>query len=225
MRVLLVEDTERLRTLITDALRQAGFAADSFGTIAEAEQALQLVTYDGVLLDIGLPDGDGMKLMSSLRGSGKTLPIMLLTARDDLASVVDGLNGGADDYLRKPFDIEELVARVRAMLRRPGAAFQPVLAVGNLQLDSKEMRATVAGTMVGLSRREACALEVLMRNAGRVISKAALEEALYGFDEEVSSNALEVLVHRVRKKLVQADARPQIHTLRGIGYILQDVQP
>ena len=225
MRVLLVEDTERLQILIAAALRQTGFAVDAFGTIAEAEQAVQLVAYDGMLLDIGLPDGNGMKLMSSLRGSGKTLPIMLLTARDDIASVVDGLNGGADDYLRKPFDIEELVARVRALLRRPGAAFQPVLAIGNLQLDSKEMRATVAGTMVGLSRREACALEVLMRNAGRVISKAVLEEALYGFDEEVSSNALEVLVHRVRKKLLHADAKPEIHTLRGIGYILQDVQP
>lgn len=224
MRVLLVEDTERLRELTAAALRKSGFAVDAFGTIGEAEQALDMVAYDGVLLDIGLPDGNGMSFLAALRRDGRSVPVMLLTARDDVASVVDGLNVGADDYLRKPFEMEELIARVRALVRRPGAAFQPVLALGNLLLDCRELRVKVAGVAIGLSRREASALEVLVRNAGRVISKSVLEDALYGFDDGVSSNAVEVLVHRIRKKLMQAGARPEIQTLRGIGYLIEDVR-
>lgn len=222
MRILFLEDNERLRTPTADALRTAGYAVDTAARVAEAEASLSVATYDCIVLDLGLPDGDGMDVLAALRRRGVATPVLLLTARDDNASVIDGLNGGADDYLRKPFNVEELIARIRALLRRPGGSFVAELREGNITLEPSERRATVAGTALDLSRREVGALELLIRRAGRVISKGALEEALYGFGEEVSPNAVEVLIHRLRKKLAAAGAEPEIHTLRGIGYMLPE---
>lgn len=222
MRVLILEDNSRLRALTAGALRAAGFATDAFETLADARAAAETTAYDCIVLDLGLPDGDGMDLLEALRRRGSSTPVLLLTARDDKASVVQGLNRGADDYLRKPFDVDELIARIRALLRRPGTAFQTVLAEGNIALDPSERRAVVDGTAIDFSRREVGALEMLMRSSGRVVQKSALEDALYGYDEEVSVNAIEVLVHRLRKKLSSAGANREIVTLRGIGYLLAE---
>lgn len=224
MRLLLTEDNDRLRTLVADALRAAGFAVDAVGTVAEGDAVLRSTGYDCIVLDLGLPDGDGMELLASCRRRGLITPVLLLTARDDSFSVIEGLNRGADDYLRKPFDMGELIARVRALLRRPGSMLQNVLQEGNVAFDPSQRRAQVRAANVDLSRREAGALEALMRRSGRVVSKSALEEALYGYDEEVSSNAIEVLIHRLRRKLSQAGSDREIHTLRGIGYIFAERQ-
>lgn len=225
VRILLLEDNARLRGLTADALRSAGFAVDPFGTLAEAESALQVADYDCMLLDLGLPDGDGMDLLDALRRRGAATPILLLTARDDASSVIHGLNGGADDYLRKPFNMDELIARIRALLRRPSTTFQTVLHEGNIAFDPSERRATVDGAVVDFTRRELGALEILMRRRGRVVPKSSLEQALYGFNEEVSSNAIEVLMHRVRRKLADAGAAREILNLRGIGYLLSERRP
>ncbi len=225
VRILFLEDNRRLRGLTTNALRSAGFAVDPFVTLGDAEVALRTTDYDCIVLDLGLPDGDGMDLLDSLRRRGASTPILLLTARDDASSVISGLNGGADDYLRKPFNPDELIARVRALLRRPGTTFQSVLHDGNIALDPGERRAKVNGIVVDLTRREVGALELLMRCRPRVVPKSSLEEALYGYGEEVSSNAIEVLMHRLRKKLAEAGAEREIFTLRGIGYLLSERRP
>lgn len=225
MRILLVEDNMALNDLTANALRGAGFAVDSMHAAADAETALRSTAYDAVILDLGLPDFDGMELLNAIRRAGLSTPVLLATARDDAPSVVAGLNGGADDYLRKPFNMEELIARVRALLRRPGTPLGIALREGNIELDTAARRAKVGGAQLDLSRREVGALELLMRRSGAVISKSAMEEALYGFGEEVSSNAIEVLIHRLRKKLVSVGADLEIHTLRGIGYLLSGRRP
>ncbi|MDQ0505339.1 response regulator [Xanthobacter agilis] len=220
MRLLLVEDNGPLRLLVAGALRGAGFTVDAVNTVSDGEEAMAVTRYDGVVLDLGLPDRDGMELLETTRRRGLSTPILLLTARDDAPSVVAGLNGGADDYLRKPFDMDELIARIRALLRRPTASVSPVLQEGNVELDAAARRVRIAGHALDLSRRETAALELLMRRPGTVISKPVLEDTLYGFGEEVSSNAVEVLIHRLRRKLASIGADIEIHTLRGIGYLL-----
>lgn len=225
MRILLVEDNTRLNALTTSALRAAGFAVDPVGAAGDAEVALRATGYDAIILDLGLPDLDGMEVLALIRRRGLGTPVLVLTARDDAASVIAGLNGGADDYMRKPFNMDELVARLRALLRRPGAPAGLALKEGNVELDTAARRATVAGAGLDLSRREVGALELLLRRSGVVVSKAAMEEALYGHGEEVSSNAIEVLIHRLRKKLSGVGADVEIHTLRGIGYLLARIVP
>jgi DNA-binding response OmpR family regulator len=225
MRLLLVEDNERMSTMVSDALRTVGFAVDVVHTARDAEEAVSTTSFDGLILDLGLPDRDGMDLLDTLRRAGLAAPILLLTARDGARSVVAGLNGGADDYLRKPFNMDELIARVRALLRRPGSALGVRLREANIELDTVARQARVSGIGLELSRKEAGALELLMRRSGSVISKAAMEETLYGYGEEVSSNAIEVLIHRLRKKLAGAGAEVEIHTLRGIGYLLSGRPP
>ena len=219
MRLLFLEDNHRLSRSTSKALCNAGFAVDPVATVADAQQAFKNADYDCLVLDLGLPDGDGMDLLVTLRRSGCSKPVLLLTARDDASSVVSGLNGGADDYMRKPFNMDELIARIRALLRRPGASHQTTLELGNIALDPTERRAKVGNLTLNFSRREVAALETLMRRTGRVISKSSLEQALYGFSDEVSTNAIEVLIHRLRKKLASAGAECEIHTLRGIGYL------
>lgn len=220
MRILLIEDNIRLSELTASALRASGFAVDPVHGAGDAEAALSVSSYDVIILDLGLPDLDGMDLLDDIRRRRLATPVLLLTARDDAASVVAGLNGGADDYLRKPFNMEELIARIRALLRRPGIPVDTALREGNIELDTVTRQVRVGDAPLTLSRKEASALELLMRRAGTVISKSGMEEALYGFGEEVSANAIEVLVHRLRRKLSGAGAAMEIHTLRGIGYLL-----
>src|SRR5262249_10884678 len=174
------------------------------------------------ILDLGLPDGDGLKLVSRVRAAGIQTPILILTARDAVEHRVAGLNTGADDYLVKPFATAELVARVRALLRRPGAPLGIVLKAGNIRFDTIGRDVQVGGITVHLPRRETEILEYLMRRVGRVVPKSVFEERLYGADEGVESNAIPVHVHYLRRKLVEVGATAEIHTVRGIGYVLTD---
>lgn len=221
MRLLLVEDNTRLSELTGNALRRQGFTVDIVATAGDAEAALKATFYDLMILDLGLPDYDGMDLLAALHNCRMGTLILVLTARDSTQAVVKGLNRGADDFLRKPFDMNELIARIRALLRRPGKPLGNQLSEGNIVFDTIDRDIRVNDLRLDLTRLEANALELLMRNSGRVVSKSRLEESLYGFGEELASNAVEVALHRLRKKMSSAGASVKIHTLRGVGYILE----
>lgn len=222
MRLLLVEDHDRLAGYIVKGLTAAGFTTDHAETLDDALSALSTTRYDGVALDLGLPDGDGMDIVRNLRERQDSVPILIITAREGLKDRVAGLNAGADDYLLKPFEMEELVARLRALLRRPGQALGSTLSNGNMQLNTVAREATISGAQLALSRKELGLLELLMRRSGRIVPKDAIEESLYSFEEVASRNSIEVLVHRLRRKLIDAGADRAIHTLRGVGYMLAD---
>lgn len=220
MRILLVEDNARLAGFVAKGLTGSGFSVDSCSTRDEAEAAVRTARYDAVILDLGLPDGDGMDLLGDLRARGNSVPVLVLTARDGLGDRVRALDGGADDYVLKPFEMEELVARIRALLRRPGAVLGTVLSAGNLAFDTACRQVSVSGVPMRMPRRELDALELLMRRMGRVVPKDAMEENIYGFDDRASANAVEVAVHRLRRRLSEADTGVRIDTLRGVGYLL-----
>ena len=220
MRLLAVEDEPDLGILLRDALARAGFAADLVTCIVDAEDHLGLAAYDAMILDLGLADGDGLTLLRALRRRGGMVPVLILTARDAPEDRVAGLDGGADDYLVKPFHMPELISRIRALLRRPNAALGVVLEFGDLVLNTASRQATVGTTPLALSLRETALLELLLRRQGCVVTREAIEQGLYGFDTTLGSNAVEVLVHRLRRKLADAGAHAVVHTLRGIGYLL-----
>jgi DNA-binding response OmpR family regulator len=222
MRLLIIEDERRIADLVSEALRQAGFTADAVGTVADAEAVLPMNAYDGVVLDLGLPDGDGLRLLSDLRRKPDTPPVLVLTARDTVEDRVAGLDAGADDYLIKPFAMVELVARMKALLRRPGGPLGIRLEAGNVTLDTIGRDVQVCGQVVPLARQEIAILEHLMRRLGRVVPKAVLEEKLYGMGDELESNAIPVHVHHLRRKLMEAQASCVIHTVRGIGYFIEE---
>ena len=222
MRLLVIEDEDRLSGILKSKLGEAGFAVDIAGSAADAEAALELINYDVAILDLGLPDGDGLAVLAAARRLGKTLPILILTARDAVEDRVSGLNAGADDYLTKPFALTELIARIKALLRRPGGVLGITLDAGNVRLDTVGRDLTVAGMPVNLSRRELAILEQMMRRFGRIVPKAVLEEKLYGIDEEPDSNPIPVHVHHLRRQLQAANASLAIHTIRGVGYILTE---
>lgn len=222
MRVLLVEDEARMSKLVSRALARAGFVVDAFRTCADGGEALSFGRYDAAILDLGLPDGDGLTLLTAARTSGHTVPILVLTARDAVEDRVAGLDAGADDYLTKPFAMAELVARIKALLRRPGGVLGITLEAGNLCLDTVGRELTIAGHPVRLSRRELAILEQMMRRLGRIVPKAVLEEKLYGIDEEPDSNTIPVHVHHLRRQMQSAGASLVIHTIRGVGYILAE---
>jgi len=221
MRLLVIEDEARLSEILKVALGNAGFAVDIADSAADAEAALELINYDSAILDLGLPDGDGLTVLSAVRRVGKTLPILILTARDAVEDRVSGLNAGADDYLTKPFAMTELIARIKALLRRPGGVLGITLDAGNVSLDTVGRELAVAGRPVRVSRRELAILEQMMRRFGRIVPKAVLEEKLYGMDEEPDSNTIPVHVHYLRRQLQIANANLAIHTVRGVGYALQ----
>lgn len=203
-------------------MRAAGFAVDGVETCEDARHASASYPYDVIVLDLGLPDGDGLALVSDLKANGSETPILICTARDALDQRLAGLNGGADDYLVKPFAIEELVARLKALLRRPGSVLGVTLSAGNTVFETEDRRVLIDGRTYAFSSRETALLELFLRRADRVISKDAIENALYGFDEPPTPNAIEVLTHRLRKKLADNGATIEICNLRGIGYVLRD---
>jgi DNA-binding response OmpR family regulator len=224
MRILLVEDSPRLSEAIEESLEKSGFEVDP---VAEGEAALAVLShqpYDLVVLDLGLPDVDGMEVLKLLREQKNMVPVLVLTARDSLSDKISGLNRGADDYMVKPFAPEELVARVQALLRRPAQALAPVITLNNLSFDTASRQAKIGETAIELSRRETDLLEQLIRSADKIVTKKVIEMRLYSYDERGSVNSVEVLVHRLRKKLLQHSADIEIHTLRGIGYMITGAQ-
>jgi two-component system OmpR family response regulator/two-component system response regulator QseB len=198
-------------------LRQEGYAVDWVKDGIAADLALQNETYDVLVLDLGLPRLSGMEVLVRLRGRGQTLPVLILTARDATGDKIAGLDSGADDYLVKPVDLDELAARVRALSRRSAGRANPELKLGELVLDPAAHQVRLAGVPVELSTREFSLLQVLMQNAGRVLTRAQLESSLYGWRDEPDSNALEVHIHHLRKKL----GAECIKTLRGVGYTMR----
>ncbi|MDH5188367.1 MAG: response regulator [Rhodospirillaceae bacterium] len=222
MRILFIEDNLRLATLVRKGMETEGFTVDAFGTMADAEVAIDTTNYDAVILDLGLPDGDGLDFIKYMRDNKKTSPVLILTARDGIEDRVKGLNSGADDYLLKPFAMEELTARVRALLRRPDGGITVKLTSGNISFDTTSREVMIDGEVIKISPREMSVLEQLMRRAGRVVAKDTIESKLYGFGDEVSINSVEANISRLRKRLVQSNASVSIHTLRGIGYLLSE---
>jgi two-component system OmpR family response regulator/two-component system response regulator QseB len=216
MRVLVVEDDRLLGHALQAGLRELGNAADWVTDGLAAERALRAETYAALVLDLGLPKLSGLDLLRALRGRGDCTPVLILTARDTVEDRIKGLDAGADDYLVKPFDMGELGARLRALVRRAAGAPAPLLRVGDVTLDPAARRVTWCGQPVELSLREFALLEALMRGAGRVLTRAQLEQALYAWGEEVESNALEVHVHHLRRKLEPS----VIRTVRGVGYLM-----
>lgn len=216
MRILLAEDDPQLGDGLMVGLRQSGHAVDWVKDGIAAELALKSEEYDLLLLDLGLPRQDGVTVLRQLRARGQTLPVLILTARDAVEDKVAGLDAGADDYLVKPVDLNELAARVRALSRRASGHVLPRLQVGDLEIDPAAHTVCVAGVPVDLAMREYSLLQTLAENAGRVMTRAQLESSLYGWRDEPDSNALEVHIHHLRKKL----GAERIRTLRGIGYTM-----
>jgi DNA-binding response OmpR family regulator len=199
MRLLVIEDEPRIAKILKSGLQRTGFAVDVVRLCADAREALALTAYDAAILDLGLPDGDGLDLLSEFQSARNGIPILVLTARDAVEDRVSGLDAGADDYLIKPFEMVELVARTKALLRRPGGAFGITLQAGNIVLDTIGRDARVGGAPLQLPRRECAILEHLLRRQGRVVPKSVLEEKLYGIDDELESNAVPVHVHHLRR--------------------------
>jgi DNA-binding response OmpR family regulator len=222
MRLLVVEDNFELAQLLAKGLNAAGFEVDSARSADEARSALMTTRYSSVVLDLGLPDADGLSILTELRGKNDPVPVLILTARSSASDRVKGLRSGADDYLVKPFAFEELVARLEAILRRPGQIVGSSFQLGNLVFDTGSRQTLVNGEPQHLSAREAAILEMFLRRKGHVVSKRLIEDQLFGLSTEISSNAVEVYVHRLRKQLLDAGATAQIHTIRGVGYLIAE---
>lgn len=221
-RILLVEDDPPLAREIVRALEREHWSIDHAASLGEAFEAILHHPYRCILLDRRLPDGDGLGLIAAARSRPAPPAIIFLTARDEVADRIEGLDAGADDYLVKPFALQELLARLRAACRRPvaGSPSEPI-EVGRLSFDTTSREARVAGRSFALTRRELALLESLVRRVGRVVQRAHLDSALYGMDGEVSANALETQVSRLRRRLEEADAGVELRTIRGVGYMLQ----
>ena len=214
MKLLLVEDDVMLGTSMEKGLARTGFIVDWVRTGQHARTALKTQTYDIVLLDLGLPDATGLELLKSWRQQNVHTPVLIVTARDGVRDRVDGLNLGADDYLTKPFDLDELIARIHALTRRQAGRSQSALQLGRLQLDPLQHTALLGERELLLSPREFSLLQALLEKPGTVLSVEQLEDRLYGWEDEVASNAIEVHLHNLRRKL----GEPWIRNVRGVGY-------
>jgi DNA-binding response OmpR family regulator len=222
LRILLVEDDPALAREIVRGLERDNWAVDQVACLADAFEAVLQKAYRAILLDRRLPDGDGIALVAAAKSRPAPPPIIFLTARDEISDRVAGLDAGGDDYLVKPFAMNELLARLRAACRRPSAGKgQPPVEIGRLSFDPATREARVDGKPLNLPRRELALLELLVRRAGRVVQREHLESELYGFDSEVSANALETQASRLRRRLQEAGAELRLTTIRGVGYLLQ----
>ena len=222
MRVLVVEDDVEVQEFLLRVIREAAWAADGVYSGRHALEALALTNYDLVVLDLGLPDLDGFQVCQSMRAKGDFTPVLVLTARNAVNDRVRGLDAGADDYLAKPFAVSELLARLRALARRPTVTFEPVLRLDDLQLDPATHKATRGSISIELTSREFSLLEYLMRNPGRVLSRSQILEHVWDDNFDPIGNAVDVLVGRVRRKIDVDGFRPLLHTVRGSGYLLSD---
>ncbi|MDR2614615.1 MAG: response regulator [Candidatus Accumulibacter sp.] len=218
MRLLLVEDDPMIGAGVQRGLKQDGHTVDWVRDGESADLALDNGVYELILLDLGLPRKGGLELLAAWRRKGVSLPVLVITARDSVADRVKGLDAGADDYLIKPFDLDELSARVRALIRRKSGRATPVIEAGALSLDPAAHAVTLDGKPVALSRREFSLLHALMKQPGRPMSRARIEESLYGWNEEIESNAIEVHIHSLRRKL----GAERIRNVRGVGYMVPD---
>lgn len=216
MRLLLVEDDAMIGEAVLDALRAEHYAVDWVRDGVMADTALRSESYDLVLLDLGLPKRDGLEVLRMLRARRSTVPVLVATARDAIEDRIGGLDAGADDYVVKPFDTEELLARIRALIRRSAGRAEPVFSHKGVTLNPATREAAVDGEPVSLSAREWAVLEPMLARPGAVFSRTQLEEKLYGWKDDISSNAVEVYVHGLRKKL----GSELIHTVRGLGYVV-----
>lgn len=220
MRILYIEDEGIVADYVKTGLSGAGFTVDVARTAEEGISAFQSVEYDAVILDLGLPDSDGLSVLRMLRTRREATPVIILSTRSNLNARVVGLNAGADDYLAKPFAIEELTARLHALLRRPRSMLSPVFACGNLAYSPATHEVKIAGRTVAMAPKEMRVLDMLLRRPGIVVTKQQLESGLYGFEEEVASNAIEVHIHHLRRRLSDSKATVKINTQRGVGYVL-----
>jgi two-component system response regulator QseB len=221
MRVLLVEDDPMIGKAVQQGLTHAGMAVDWVHDGRAAELSLAQVAYDATVLDLGLPRKDGLEVLAGLRARRDNVPVLVVTARDAVRDRIAGLNAGADDYLVKPFDLEELIARVHALIRRHAGRGSAVLECGALLVDPVAKTVSLAGLRIDVSARELAILEALMRKPGAVLSRDALEEAVYGWDHPVASNAVEVHLHNLRRKL----GSDVIVNVRGVGYRVGEPSP
>lgn len=221
MRILLVEDDTMIGEAVRDLLRAEHYAVDWVRDGELADTALRTQDYDLLLLDLGLPRRDGLEVLRALRRRKARLPVLIATARDSVAERIAGLDAGADDYVLKPYDLDELLARIRALLRRAAGRAEPVYEHMGVAIDPATREVTVKGEPVLLSAREWAVLEPLLARPGRVLSRAQLEDKLYGWKDEISSNAVEVYIHGLRKKL----GAELIHNVRGVGYMVPKGSP
>ncbi|MBX4958209.1 response regulator [Rhizobium lentis] len=222
MRILLIEDSPRLRELLCEAIREAGWRMDAFATANEGRLALDGTSYDLLLLDLGLPDEDGLDVLKSLRLAKRQIPVLVLTARGAVDERIAGLDAGADDYLIKPFNNGELIARIRALMRRSPVTAMPTLEFADVRFETASRQVTCHGIEMALAPSEKSLLELLMRNGGNVVSKRKMEHAFSQFGDERSSNAVELAVSRLRRKLEGHPANAVIETVRGVGYMLRE---
>ncbi|MFJ6328169.1 MULTISPECIES: response regulator transcription factor [unclassified Rhizobium] len=222
MRLLVVEDEPEMALALQSALRRHDMIADHADTLAAAMEMIPLGSYDAIILDRGLPDGDGLSLIPRIRQCRASIPVIVLTARGRLAERISGLDSGADDYLAKPFAFEELLARLRAVMRRPDHLRPMAVKLGRLSLDLDHREARVENMRFDLPRRELLVLEALMRRAGRMVPREILMEAVFGMSDEVQSNTLDSHISRLRRKLADADAGVTINGVRGVGYMLME---
>jgi DNA-binding response OmpR family regulator len=221
MRVLIVEDNSAFAQLVGERISKSGFDSDKAGSIAQALEAIKAIDYAAIVLDLGLPDTDGLNLLRQLRRQGDATPVLITTARNSLEDRVRGLREGADDFLAKPFSLDELVARLHALLRRPGTLIGHTLSAGNVELDSDNRQVSINGCVVPMRLREALVLEILIRHIGSVVPRRYVEDQLFGLAGEQDSNTVDVYIHRLRRQLLDAKATVLIHTIRGVGYMLK----
>jgi DNA-binding response OmpR family regulator len=222
--ILLVEDDAAIAQNAHECLTHEGYSVRIAANRRLASAAADHSRFDLIVLDLGLPDGDGVELLKRWRSGDRAVPVIVVTARGGLEDRIRGLDAGADDYVAKPFEMRELSARVRAVLRRPGGALGTLLTLGNIELDTVRRQLRVGGHRENAPRRELAILEILMRNAGMVVDRDAVMRAAYAPDEHATQNALEANISRLRQRLELATASADIHTIRGVGYLLREVQ-
>ncbi|WP_047461976.1 response regulator transcription factor [Rhizobium rhizogenes] len=222
MRILLIEDEKELADALSTALSKQGIVIDHTMLLGDALELSRQHSYDAILLDRRLPDGEGLSFIPKLRAAGADTPIIVLTAHNDPKERIEGLDTGADDYLGKPFLIDELMARLRAVLRRRANLVEPQIAIGHMTIDPLHLSVTVASNPLDLPRRELLVLVALAKRRGKTVVRSILEAAVYNYEEEIQSNALDAHISRLRKRLLDAQAGVTIHNIRGVGYLLKE---